>query len=68
LAVVDITANDSSRTIPCPYCGRSMRWSPAGWLAHGVFECDHCGEFPDFRHLRRSAPQRDETVPRAGVA
>jgi hypothetical protein len=43
-----------------------MRWSPAGRLAHGVFECDHCGEFPDFRQIRRAPPRRDEVILRAG--
>ena len=66
MAVVDITANDTSRSIACPYCGRSMRWSPARWLAHGVFECDQCGEFPDFRQIRRAPAVREEVILRAG--
>jgi transposase len=66
VAVVDITANHPSRSIACPYCGRSMRWSPARWLAHGVFECDRCGEFPDFRDIRREQHLREEVILRAG--
>jgi hypothetical protein len=44
---------------------QKRRWSPARWLAHGVFECDRCGEFADFRQIPR-APQRDEGILRAG--
>jgi hypothetical protein len=42
-----------------------MRWSPAGWLTLGVFECDRCGEFPDFRITRR-APAPDLLTLQAG--
>ena len=32
------------------------------WLARGVFECERCGEFPDFRHsLRERAPVKGQT-------
>jgi hypothetical protein len=40
---------DPSAPVLCPYCRRPLRWSPTGWLARGVFECERCGEFPDFR-------------------
>jgi len=40
----------------CPYCQRPLRWVAMRWLARGVFECDRCGEFPDFRH-----PLRDKS-------
>jgi hypothetical protein len=43
-----------------------MRWSPARWLAYGVFECEHCGEFPDFREIRRAPQLREEVILRAG--
>ena len=33
----------------CPYCRRLLRWSPVQWLSRGVFECESCGEFTDFR-------------------
>jgi len=33
----------------CPYCGRTLRWMPTRWLGRGVFQCDQCGDFPDFR-------------------
>ncbi|HMD36923.1 MAG TPA: response regulator [Vicinamibacterales bacterium] len=33
----------------CPYCGRSLRWMPTRWLGRGVFQCDQCGDFPDYR-------------------
>ena len=66
MTVVDITVNDTSRSVACPYCGRSMRWSPARWLAHGVFECDRCGEFPDFLEIRRAPHLKEELILRAG--
>ena len=37
----------------CPYCSRPLRWIAMRWLARGVFECDRCGEFPDFRQPLR---------------
>jgi DNA-binding response OmpR family regulator len=47
---------------------------PSRWFGHGCFECEHCGEFPDFRHptgraatpralngsARRIPPKRDD--------
>ena len=51
--------------VSCPYCAGQMRWSPAGWLTLGVFECDRCGEFPDFRITRR-APAPDLLTLQAG--
>ena len=41
----------------CPYCRRPLRWVAMRWLARGVFECERCGEFPDFRH-----PLRDKSL------
>ena len=32
----------------CPYCGRQLRWIPMRWFGRGTFECERCGEFPDF--------------------
>jgi hypothetical protein len=44
-------------TTLCPYCAKPLRWIAMRWLARGVFECDRCGEFPDFRHpVRERAP------------
>jgi len=41
----------------CPYCNRPLRWIAMRWLARGVFECERCGEFPDFRSpLGQRAP------------
>jgi len=37
----------------CPYCDRPLRWVAMRWLARGVFECERCGEFPDFRQPLR---------------
>jgi CheY-like chemotaxis protein len=33
----------------CPYCGRALRYVPNRWFGHSVFECEQCGDFPDFR-------------------
>jgi CheY-like chemotaxis protein len=32
----------------CPYCGAALKWIPMRWFGRGTFECDRCGEFPDF--------------------
>jgi hypothetical protein len=37
----------------CPYCSQTLRWAALRWFGLGVFECDRCGEFPDFRHAER---------------
>lgn len=39
----------------CPYCGRSLRWMPTRWLGRGVFQCDQCGDFPDYRRNESDA-------------
>ena len=39
----------------CPYCGRSLRWMPTRWLGRGVFQCEQCGDFPDFRRNSSNA-------------
>jgi ribosomal protein L37AE/L43A len=39
----------------CPYCRRPLRWSPVRSLSRGVFECESCGEFTDFRRFVRGA-------------
>ena len=36
-------------TTLCPYCGRALHWMPTRWLGRGVFQCEQCGDFPDFR-------------------
>src|SRR5262245_12727599 len=33
----------------CPYCGRTLRYVANRWFGHNVFECEQCGDFPDFR-------------------
>jgi CheY-like chemotaxis protein len=33
----------------CPYCRRTLRYLPNRWFGHSVFECEQCGDFPDFR-------------------
>jgi CheY-like chemotaxis protein len=32
----------------CPYCRRPLRYVPNRWFGHSVFECEQCGDFPDF--------------------
>jgi endogenous inhibitor of DNA gyrase (YacG/DUF329 family) len=50
----DITAV-GAKLIPCPICGRPLRWTGARWLAS--FECDRCGQFSDFGDASRSPAQ-----------
>ncbi len=54
MAAVKSTQLESTltRTL-CPYCHRPLRWVAMRWLARGVFECECCGEFPDFRQPLR---------------
>jgi hypothetical protein len=33
----------SLASIPCPYCGRPLKWTPDQWQR--TFECDRCGAF-----------------------
>ena len=47
----------------CPYCGRPLRWGAMRWLARGVFECERCGEFPDFRDPLRDRLSSAEFAP-----
>ncbi|HEV3140091.1 MAG TPA: response regulator [Vicinamibacterales bacterium] len=49
-----MSASSTSSTSPtasaaCPYCGRVLLWMPSRWLGRGVFQCEQCGDFPDFR-------------------
>jgi transposase len=37
----------------CPYCNETLRWASLRWFGLGVFECERCGEFPDFRQAER---------------
>jgi predicted RNA-binding Zn-ribbon protein involved in translation (DUF1610 family) len=48
-----LTTAESSDPFFCPYCHRQLRWAATRRLAHGIFECERCGEFPDFRILPR---------------
>jgi CheY-like chemotaxis protein len=41
--------NTSVESPGCPYCGRPLRYVPNRWFGHSVFECEQCGDFPDFR-------------------
>ena len=44
-----LTTKESSDPLLCPYCRRQLRWATTHRQAHRVFECERCGEFPDFR-------------------
>jgi CheY-like chemotaxis protein len=44
----------------CPYCGRPVYWIPNRWFGRGCFQCESCGDFPDFRD--GGAPAGDQTV------
>ena len=59
LTAVEVTVAASASAVACPYCGGQMRWAPARWLTLGAFDCDRCGEFPDFHGARRAIPARD---------
>jgi CheY-like chemotaxis protein len=51
----------------CPYCGRALRFVANRWFGHNVFECDQCGDFPDFRGAAPSAVPDAEPDGTAGV-
>jgi hypothetical protein len=38
-----------AQAILCPYCKRPLKWRPRVQFARGLFECDVCGSFPDYR-------------------
>ena len=48
----------SSEQPACPYCGRPLRYVPNRWFGHSVFECEQCGDFPDFRTPMGAAAMR----------
>jgi CheY-like chemotaxis protein len=33
----------------CPYCGLALHWVANRWFGRGCFQCEQCGDFPDFR-------------------
>jgi CheY-like chemotaxis protein len=43
----------------CPYCGRTLRYVANRWFGHNVFECEQCGDFPDFRSAAAVGPVVD---------
>lgn len=45
---MEATTSRATMTV-CPYCGRELQWMPTRWLGRGVFQCQQCGDFPDFR-------------------
>jgi len=56
-----LTTSESSEPLLCPYCFRHLQWASTRWLAHGVFECERCGQFPDFRVSRRETPASEQS-------
>lgn len=62
------TNDGSSRHDPpaCPYCGRSVHWIPNRWFGRGCFQCEDCGDFPDFRGA--GAPPSPDGNVAGGVA
>jgi CheY-like chemotaxis protein len=40
----------------CPYCGRAVHWIPNRWFGRGCFQCEQCGDFPDFRGAGAPVP------------
>jgi CheY-like chemotaxis protein len=45
----------------CPYCGRALRYVVNRWFGHNVFECDQCGNFPDYRTIAAPEAGSSET-------
>jgi len=31
-----------------------MRWTATRWMTRGLFECERCGDFPDYRGKPRT--------------
>ena len=55
-----LSANANTETpILCPYCRQGLRWASLRWFGLGVYECERCGEFPDFRHGVHERPASD---------
>jgi hypothetical protein len=44
----------------CPYCRKVLRWASLRWFGLGVFECERCGEFPDFHHAGHERTRSNE--------
>ena len=40
----------------CPYCRRPLQYVADQWFGQSVFECEQCGDFPDFGSSLASAP------------
>jgi hypothetical protein len=36
-------------SVLCPYCKRPLKWRPRVQFMRGLFECEVCGSFPDYR-------------------
>jgi CheY-like chemotaxis protein len=52
----------------CPYCGRDLRYVPHRWFGHSVFECEQCGDFPDFSVSPAGAGPARASASARGVA
>jgi CheY-like chemotaxis protein len=47
----------------CPYCGLPLRYVANRWFGHNVFDCEQCGDFPDFRSAITSAAFEAAALP-----
>jgi hypothetical protein len=54
-----LSANATASPILCPYCRQGLRWASLRWFGLGVYECERCGEFPDFRNAVHERPASD---------
>ena len=50
----------------CPYCRRPLRYVANRWFGHNVFECEQCGDFPDFRSAITAAAAGSAEASEAG--
>lgn len=49
-----------SSNLPCPYCGRPLRWVPFRWFTRGSYQCDTCGDFPDLSGAPAHPPSPED--------
>lgn len=68
MSLEDATTADRHRVLPCPYCGRLLHWVPNRWFGRGSFECEQCGDFPDFRGAAPNRPPPESEQPVAAPA
>jgi CheY-like chemotaxis protein len=62
-----MSSTSTESTTLCPYCGRALLWMPSRWLGRGVFQCEQCGDFPDFRSGTAPETTRAAAAPKCRV-